>query len=267
MVAGASVPHPSGRCVWCRSGKCSVSHCHPGPLALWPLTQLPYSVTSLVIAPYQYHHSFMCMLALCCSVCCRAVALCLTAVCMSLNSHLPCRQRKMQANAEKYPADLCRGSSAKYTSYNRGYALSIPAAQTCPLHYLNSCTSSDDAFGRGLLQLQHPMCNRLRMCPVNMLACNNHYHGLTRHSTAQTAPRVLPFAAMLGPLCSSVSESTHTHVLFEGTVIAHRHVCDSAVLFSRSRLHEVRYNRHYAAVTVRNATVCLQLMNMFFLQI
>ena len=33
------------------------------------------------------------------------------------------RQRKMQANADKYPAELCRGSSAKYTSYNRGYAV------------------------------------------------------------------------------------------------------------------------------------------------
>lgn len=29
----------------------------------------------------------------------------------------------MQANADKYPAEMCRGSSAKYTSYNRGYAL------------------------------------------------------------------------------------------------------------------------------------------------
>ena len=28
----------------------------------------------------------------------------------------------MQSNAEKYPVELCRGSSAKYTSYSRGYA-------------------------------------------------------------------------------------------------------------------------------------------------
>ena len=29
----------------------------------------------------------------------------------------------MQSNADKYPSELCRGSSAKYTSYNRGCAL------------------------------------------------------------------------------------------------------------------------------------------------
>ena len=34
-----------------------------------------------------------------------------------------CRHQKMQSNADKYPSELCRGSSAKYTSYNRGYAL------------------------------------------------------------------------------------------------------------------------------------------------
>ncbi|KAL3154866.1 hypothetical protein ABBQ38_011408 [Trebouxia sp. C0009 RCD-2024] len=32
-------------------------------------------------------------------------------------------QRKIQMNAEKYPAEVCRGSSAKYTSYNRGSEL------------------------------------------------------------------------------------------------------------------------------------------------
>ena len=31
-------------------------------------------------------------------------------------------QRKLQRNAEKYPADLVRGSSKKYTEYARGPA-------------------------------------------------------------------------------------------------------------------------------------------------
>lgn len=30
------------------------------------------------------------------------------------------RHRKMQLNAEKYPPDLCRGSSAKYHLYSKG---------------------------------------------------------------------------------------------------------------------------------------------------
>lgn len=62
---------------------------------------------------------------------------------------LRCRQRKIQMNAEKYPAEVCRGSSAKYTSYNRGYAflcmsqsIITPPPPPPPLHMCAANTSS-----------------------------------------------------------------------------------------------------------------------------